>query len=47
MEALLRSEIEYDQQEAFEWLKDELIARIKPRIVIRDLSWHERPAKIL
>ena len=28
MEALLRPEIEYNQQEAFEWLKDELIARI-------------------
>ncbi|MDR7130823.1 putative nucleotidyltransferase component of viral defense system [Algoriphagus sp. 4150] len=28
MEALLRSEIEYNQQEAFEWLKDEIITRI-------------------
>tara|TARA_R110001592_G_scaffold138338_2_gene357267 strand:- start:1032 stop:1823 length:792 start_codon:yes stop_codon:yes gene_type:complete len=28
MEALLRPEIQYNQQEAFEWLKDELIARI-------------------
>ncbi|WP_225587141.1 nucleotidyl transferase AbiEii/AbiGii toxin family protein [Algoriphagus sp. Y33] len=28
MEALLRSEIEYNQQEAFEWLKDEVITRI-------------------
>jgi hypothetical protein len=28
MEALLRSEIEYDQEKAFDWLKEEIIERI-------------------
>jgi hypothetical protein len=28
MEALLRSGIEYDQSEAFDWIKENLISRI-------------------
>jgi len=28
MEALLRSEIEYDQEQAFDWLKKEVISNI-------------------